>query len=192
MQVPGEHNALNGLASIITGIEVGLSVEKIKNALSLFKGSKRRMEYIGQLTSGAYVYDDYAHHPTEIKKTLSALRARYPKKTIICIFQPHTYSRTKTLFSDFARSFSSVDHVILMDIYASLREEVDLSVSSKILASEIAKQHKNVHFLPNDKDVLNYLNENKFREGYVIITMGAGDVYKISSHLSFVANDKRI
>src|SRR5579872_3249826 len=109
LRVVGEHNALNAIAAIITGLEIGLSIERIKKGLLAFQGSKRRLEFIGDLRTGAKVYDDYAHHPTEIKTTLQALRHQYPKKKIICIFQPHTYSRTKQLFQEFTSAFGSVD-----------------------------------------------------------------------------------
>jgi UDP-N-acetylmuramate--alanine ligase len=148
LRVVGEHNALNALAAIIVGLETGLSVDKIKKGLMAFSGSKRRLEFIGDLQTGAKVYDDYAHHPTEIKTTLAALRTQYPKKKIICVFQPHTYSRTKQLFGHFTTSFSSVDMVIVTDIFASAREKEDPEVSSKNLAFAMSNRHKAVMYLP--------------------------------------------
>lgn len=185
IRVVGDHNALNALAALIVSFELGLSVDKIKKGLLAFQGSKRRLEYIGELQTGAKVYDDYAHHPTEIKKTLSALRKQYPNKKLICFFQPHTYSRTKQLFEEFIRAFESVDMIAVCDIYASLREEPDPTVSSKQLATGISKHHKEVRYLAALNDVVQYINENKFRSDTVLITMGAGDIYTIHSRLQF-------
>src|SRR3989344_2292421 len=109
----GGFNISNALASIIAGVEVGLSLQNIKKAIGKYNGSKRRFEFIGRLKTGAKVFDDYAHHPTEIKKTLAAIRKNNSKSKIVCIFQPHTYSRTKALFSDFVTSFYDADTVIL-------------------------------------------------------------------------------
>lgn len=186
IRVPGKHNALNALAAVIMGLELGLSVEKIKKGLLAFKGSKRRLEFIGDLRTGAKVYDDYAHHPTEIRTTLQALRGQYPKKKIICIFQPHTYSRTKQLFREFTESFSDVDMVIVTDIFASAREQIDSDISSKNLAFTMGNFHKAVLYLPKLVDVVQYIRKNRFRSDTVIVTMGAGDVYSIHSELEFI------
>ncbi len=186
LRVVGEHNALNALATVIIGLETGLSIDKIKKGLLAFRGSKRRLEFVGDLKTGAKVYDDYAHHPTEIKTTLAALRKQYPKKKIICIFQPHTYSRTKQLFQQFTTAFGSVDMVILTDIFASAREEADPAVSSKNLAFALGNRHKAVMYLPKLSDVVQYISENRLRTDTVLVTMGAGDVYSIHSQLEFV------
>ncbi len=181
----GEHNALNAEGSIIASLEIGLDIEKIKRGILSFSGSKRRLEYVGNLSTGAIVYDDYAHHPTEIKKTLKALRVQYPNKKIIAIFQPHTYSRTKNLFDDFISSFDLVDSVLITDIYASLREEVDSSISSSLLAQKLGEKHREIVYLPHAADVVKYVSEKRFRSDTVIVTMGAGDIYKLHSHLRF-------
>ena len=186
LRVPGEHNALNALAAVIACLESGVPLEKIKNGLKAFQGSKRRLEFIGDLKTGAKVYDDYAHHPTEITKTLGALRKQYPKKKIVCVFQPHTYSRTKSLFSDFLRVFEDVDTVIICDIYASLREEPDPSVTSARLVESMKKYHRDIKYLPNLSDVVKYINEKRFRPDTILVTMGAGDVYTIHGELSFI------
>jgi UDP-N-acetylmuramate--alanine ligase len=186
IRVSGKHNALNATAAVVLGFEIGLSVEKIRKGLLAFCGSKRRLEYIGELRSGAKVYDDYAHHPTEIKTTLQALRAQYTKKKIICIFQPHTYSRTKQLFREFTESFGDVDMVILTDIFASAREQVDPEVSSKYLAFAMSSRHKAVLYLPKLTDVVQYIKENRLRSDTILVTMGAGDVYSIHSGLAFI------
>lgn len=183
IQALGEHNGLNALGSIVVAIELGIPLEKIRKALSTFSGTKRRSEYIGQLESKALLFDDYAHHPTEIKKTLQAFKSMYPKSKIICIFQPHMYSRTKKLFEQFLHSFSNADSVILVDIFPSAREEKDHSVSSKMLADNMKRFHKDVLYLGNKEDVIEYLTKQKFGKDVLILTMGAGDVYKIGEML---------
>ncbi len=183
LNIAGEHNGLNALAAFIAAIESGLTIDKIKTGLAAFKGSKRRLEYIGVLNSGAKVYDDYAHHPTEIKKTLAGLKKQYPDKQIVCIFQPHTYSRTKNLFYDFAKAFDDCSEVLLSDIYASAREPADDTVSSELLAQEIAKNHKNVKHIGGLTEIIAHIDHNFYRSNTVIVTMGAGDIYKIHSLL---------
>ncbi len=181
--VPGEHNAVNALAAIVVAAELGISIEKIKLGISKYSGSKRRFEFVGKLPSGAMAFDDYAHHPTEIKKTLRAFKKTFPKQRIVCIFQPHTYSRTKSLFEQFKTSFADANTIILTNIYASLREEADLTVSSALLASEVAKVHGDVVFLPTLANVIEYLSKKGYDKGTIVVTMGAGDIYKIWTNL---------
>lgn len=183
LNVTGEHNALNALAAIVVCLELGLSIDRIRTGLMQFYGTKRRAEFIGKLKSGAVLYDDYAHHPTEIKKTLAAFKKSFPNKKVICIFQPHTYSRTKSLFEQFISSFSLADSILLVDTYPSLREEIDNSVSSKLLADNISKLHKDVIYTPKLEDVVEYLDQKSFGREFIIITMGAGDVYKIANKI---------
>lgn len=183
LHVSGEHNALNALAVIITGLELGVPLEKIRKGLLAFRGSKRRLEYIGETLTGAKVYDDYAHHPTEIKTIIKTLKQQYPKKHIIAIFQPHTYSRTKKLFGEFQRSFEDIDTVIITDIYASLREKPDTTVSAQLMIEGMRSLHREVLYLPQLSDVVKYINKKRYRANTVIVTMGAGDVYTIHSEI---------
>lgn len=178
----GEHNALNATAALIVGQQIGLLPSEIEKGLQAFEGTKRRLEYVGKTRAGAYVFDDYAHHPTEIKKTLAALRSRYEEMNIICVFQPHTFSRTKLLFEEFIDSFSDTDVLILADIYASKREAFDPSISSKDLVAAI-KNPATVLYLPSLSDVVQYVSQNQFGSNTIIITMGAGDVYQIAYEL---------
>ncbi len=184
--VVGEHNAVNALGALVATLETGISIERARKGLSVFTGSKRRFEYVGKLASGALLYDDYAHHPTEIRQTLSAFRKTFPKKRIVCIFQPHTYSRTKSLFEQFSSSFKDADIAILTNIYSSLREEKDNTVSSGLLAQSVAKFNKNVLYLPELSDVIEYIDKNSFGKDTIIISMGAGNVYKISEKLNLI------
>ncbi len=188
LKVTGEHNALNALGAAIVGLEIGIPIEKVKKGLQEFTGSKRRMEYKGHLVSGVYVYDDYAHHPTEIRQTLKAFRKIYPKKKIVCVFQPHTYSRTKKLFEEFLRAFSDADTIIISDIYASLREEKDETISSNLLAERMKSLHSEVYYVPEPTDVVKYINQKHYGEDTILITMGAGNIYKILEGLEFKAN----
>lgn len=182
IKISGEHNALNALGALIVALELGLSPEAVKRSLKTFLGTKRRFEYKGTLKSGALVYDDYAHHPTEIRETLKAFHQSFPKYKLICIFQPHTYSRTQKLFEQFSRSFTNATSVLLTDTFSSAREKDEL-VSSKELADNVAKFNKNVVFLPTLTDVVEYVDQKNFGRDTVVITMGAGDVYKVGEKL---------
>lgn len=183
LEIPGEHNALNALGATVVALEAGLPLDTIKKVISAFSGTKRRFEYMGKLPSGALAYDDYAHHPTEIQKTLKAFKESFPGFKLVCIFQPHTYSRTKELFEQFSRSFSHADKVIVADIFPSLREKNDSSVSSQLLTESISKNHRDALFLPRLSNVVEYLDKNKFDERTVLVSMGAGDIYKIWKNL---------
>lgn len=180
IHVIGSHNVLNSVAALITAMECGVPFKKAVKGLTYFRGTKRRLEYKGQLESGAYLYDDYAHHPTEITTTCDGLHALYPDKNLLIIFQPHTYSRTKILFEQFIKSFSEIKTVIIMNIFASSREPIDSSISS---AQIVKRLNKNALFLPEINDVVQYLNKKKYGEDTVILTLGAGDVYKIHDDL---------
>jgi UDP-N-acetylmuramate--alanine ligase len=179
INVAGEHNALNATAAIAVALECNIPLETIKQSLRTFSGSKRRLEIKGTTKKGALVIDDYAHHPTEIKTTLAALKKMYPKKKIVCVFQPHTYSRTKVLFEDFLSSFVDADTVLLTSIYASAREQKDESVSSEILARQMSQKHRNVMFLASISNVIEYIDQKEYASDSVIVTMGAGDIYKV-------------
>lgn len=181
LSLPGEHNVLNAAAAILVAKKVGLTHEEIQNGLHAFVGTKRRLEYLGNIPSGALMYDDYAHHPAEIQASLKALKERYPNKKIVAIFQPHTYSRTIKLFEQFVDSFTHADEVILTDIYASAREKVDTRVSSQQLSSAIKTRKEAVLWLGKLTDVVQYLQQKAYSDEYVIVSMGAGDIYTIFS-----------
>lgn len=188
LNVVGEHNALNAVAAMIVALECGLSLDQIKKGLHAFTGTKRRFEFIGNLQTGAYIFDDYGHHPTEIEKTLKAFKQSFPQSRIVCVFQPHTYSRTKSLFKEFSHAFSIADVVILTDIYPSLREVPDPTISSRLLVDQMHTFTKDVLYLPKAEDVVKYINSQNFLENTVIVTMGAGDIYKISLDLPLKKN----
>lgn len=179
LQVPGTHNVMNATAAILTALTNGISISDVQNGIQTYTGVGRRFEYKGNF-QGISVYDDYAHHPSEIRATLAASRYLHPNK-LISIFQPHTYSRTKSLLDDFAVSFDNSDVVIITDIYAS-REIDEGIVSSEQLVEKIKEHGKNAVYLRNIGEIQKYL-KNIAEIGDVIFTIGAGDVYKIGEQL---------
>ncbi|MBI3385332.1 UDP-N-acetylmuramate--L-alanine ligase, partial [Candidatus Gottesmanbacteria bacterium] len=166
---------------IAVGLHLGLSVSALQQGLLEFAGTKRRFEMIAQ-KKNVTLYDDYAHHPTEIQMTLLACRQWYPKEKIVVIFQPHTYSRTKMLLSSFARSFNFADEVLILPIFASAREKEDLTINSSILAAEISKFHPKVSYFADKEKLIAYLRKT-LAPGTVIFTMGAGDVYELDKEI---------
>ncbi len=179
LKVPGDHNISNAMAAIALADYLGIDPVITEKALMGFEGTDRRFEYKGTI-GGVTVVDDYAHHPTEISATLQAAQ-NYPHKTIWCVFQPHTYTRTKAFLSDFAKALCAADRIVLADIYAA-RETDTLGVSSKVLQEEILKLgHHCVHFCTFD-EIENFLLKN-CTTGDLLITMGAGDVHKIGENL---------
>jgi UDP-N-acetylmuramate--alanine ligase len=176
IKVPGRFNALNASACCAVANYLGLGPTKIKKGLAEFKGTRRRFEFIGEVNQ-IKLYDDYAHHPQEIKEILLAAKEWEPQKRIIVIFQPHTFSRTKALFREFSKSFSQAKLVIITDIYSSARESDDLDVSGKLLAYEISKYQKGVVYQPGEKEVIQFLKKEA-KAGDVIITLGAGNIFQ--------------
>ncbi len=181
LKVPGEHNVLNSLAALIVGIEAGLKFSQIKSALKDFSGVKRRFEYVGKI-NGAFIYDDYAHHPTEVNATLKAA-ANEKSGRIVCIFQPHRFSRTSFLAEDFGYAFEKADLVVVTDVYSSGEKPIP-GVSGKLIADSIIEKenYKNLAYVPRLRDVVSFL-EKEVKSGDMIITMGAGDISSIGQRL---------
>ena len=179
LSVPGIHNVSNALAAIATAELLDIDPQTIRHGLKLFTGTDRRFEYKGTFR-GVTVIDDYAHHPTEIMATLKAA-VNYPHKELWCVFQPHTYTRTKAFFKEFAEALSHADHIVLADIY-SARETDDLGISSADLAEAIQKLGKNAVYLPSFEAIEDYLKKH-CANGDLLITMGAGDVVNIGEDL---------
>lgn len=175
LNVPGKHNVLNSLAAICTALSLNVGQQHIVDGLASFFGTHRRFEIKG-IKDGVTVVDDYAHHPTEIKATLEASR-NFPHNKVFCVFQPHTYTRTLTLFDDFVHAFSNADEVILADIYAA-REKFTRSVSSDMLGDEIRQIGKSCKNFHSFEEIVDYLKAN-LEDGDLLLTVGAGDVYKI-------------
>jgi len=181
LKVTGEYNQQNAKAAFAVAEILKVENEKIISALIGFEGVWRRFEYKGKTESGAEVYDDYAHHPTEIQAVLKAARAKFPDQKIITVFQPHLYSRTKLLFGDISESFVDTDQVLVTPIYAA-REENDSSINSEILADEINKNGSSAQAFKDFDEIKQYLKDNTQKDD-IILTMGAGDVFKIGEDL---------
>ena len=179
LSVAGNHNVSNALSAIAVADQLNIDLETIQKGVLSFTGTDRRFQYKGEV-NGITIIDDYAHHPTEIKATLTSAR-NYPHREIWCIFQPHTYTRTKAFFHEFAEALSLADHVILADIYAA-RETDTLGMSSKALAEELKKLGTDAYYLSSFESIENFALE-KCIHGDVLITMGAGDVVNIGDSL---------
>ncbi|MBD5394889.1 MAG: UDP-N-acetylmuramate--L-alanine ligase [Lachnospiraceae bacterium] len=179
LNVPGEHNILNALSAIALSELLAIDTGIVQKALEGFKGSERRFEYKGT-RSGVVIIDDYAHHPTEITATLKAA-ANYPHKKLYCVFQPHTYTRTKAFMKDFAKALSLADEIILAKIYPA-RETDDLGISSDTLKKEIEALGKTCYYFPSFSEIEKFILNN-CQAGDMLITMGAGDVVKVGENL---------
>ena len=179
LSISGKHNVLNSLSCIALCKEYGISNDAIKAAFTSFTGANRRMEYKGSF-DGIDVYDDYAHHPTEIKATADALN-RKNFNTSWVIFQPHTYSRLKNLIDDFANSLLDFDNLIITDVYAA-REKNIFNISSKDLCDKIESLGKSVKYISNFDDIIKYIKENA-KKGDIVLTLGAGTVTNIGPML---------
>ncbi|MCM1088818.1 MAG: UDP-N-acetylmuramate--L-alanine ligase [Muribaculaceae bacterium] len=179
LKVPGLYNVYNAAAAIATATLLGIDTNIMQKALSDFRGAERRFEYKGNI-NGISIIDDYAHHPTEITATLQAAQ-NYPHKTLWCVFQPHTYSRTKAFLSDFAKALTLADHIILADIYAA-REKDTLGISSRTLQDEIRRLGTECEYFPSFEEIEKFILENCTKDD-LLITMGAGDVVKVGENL---------
>ena len=174
--VPGMHNVLNALACISICNEYNISSNIIKEALLKFRGAHRRFEYKGKIKGIASVYDDYAHHPTEIIATAKSLMNKKYNESWV-VFQPHTYSRTKTLLNDFVRALLNFDHIIILDIYAA-RENNTYNITSKDLVDKINSSGKHALYLPDFEKCAKFLKDN-IKENDIVMTIGAGTVTNI-------------
>lgn len=179
LNVMGIHNIYNILASIAATHILGLPIDNILKSIEKFKGTHRRLEVKG-IIDGLKIIDDYAHHPTEIKASLNALK-NSTKNRIWCIFQPHTYTRTKLLFDSFAKSFADADKVIIPDIYAA-REKDNGSVHSTQLVNSLIENGIDAKYMSSFKSIEDYILNNA-KKGDIVVTMGAGNVYRIGEKL---------
>lgn len=177
LAVPGEHNILNALSAFACSHILGVEVDKIVETLEKYTGIQRRFDILGKTSNNIKIVDDYAHHPTEIKATLAAVK-NMKHNNLWCLFQPHTYTRTMALIDDFATSFREADKVVLAEIYAA-REKNIYKISSKNLMNRIKEEDpgKDVYFFRDFEEIANFVYNNA-EEGDLVITMGAGDIYK--------------
>ena len=180
LNLPGKHNISNALAAIGIGLELGIKVTKIKQALEKFTGVHRRIEYLGD-TMGARVFDDYGHHPTELAVTLQTLREYFPNKRIISVFQPHRYTRTYHLFDEFAIAFLHADVVVITEIYPA--HEIPIpGVNGESLARRISKEQQPVHFIPDFNGIMEFLKKT-IRPNDIVVIQGAGNINRIAQRL---------
>ncbi|MEQ9719566.1 MAG: UDP-N-acetylmuramate--L-alanine ligase, partial [Balneola sp.] len=176
LKAPGDHNVKNALAAVATGIELNIDFKLIKQGLERYQGVFRRFQKKVE-EQGVMVIDDYAHHPTEVAATLNAARKGWPDRRIVAVFQPHLYSRTQDLYKEFGLSFSDAEVLVITDVYPSREKPIE-GVTGKLI-SDTAEQygHKNVIYVEDKADVTETLKEIS-KAGDIIITMGAGDIYK--------------
>ncbi|MCR5837376.1 MAG: UDP-N-acetylmuramate--L-alanine ligase [Lachnospiraceae bacterium] len=179
LHVTGKHNVYNSLAAIAASVFMGIDLDTIRKGLFETSGAQRRFQLKGKI-GGITVIDDYAHHPDEINVTINTIE-KYPHNNTYLVFQPHTYTRTHALLDEFAKALSRVDNVILAEIYAA-REKNTLGISSKDLMNKINELGGNATYFPSFDEIENFLLE-KCIDGDLVITMGAGDVYKIGEKL---------
>lgn len=179
LKAPGKHNVYNALACLTVCKLYSLDLTKVVSALSNFNGAKRRFEFKGS-KNGLLIYDDYAHHPSEIKATLKAAKSK-KKNKVWCVFQPHTYTRTKALLNEFSEAFYDADNVIITDIYAA-REKDTGEINSKNLVDKISRTSNNAIYLKDFDEITDYLKENA-EENDLIFTIGAGNVYIIGEKI---------
>ena len=181
LKVMGKHNVENAKSACMVGIALNIHRDKVLKSLKNFTGTWRRQEYLGKTKTDAFIYDDYAHHPTEIKATLNAFREKFPENKIIAVFMPHLFSRTKQFLKDFGESFKEATQVVLADIFPA-REVSDGTIHSEDLVKEIKQYVKETFYLGDMKRIERFLKKYA-KKGDVILTMGAGDIYKVAEKL---------
>jgi len=182
INIPGLHNVRNTLAAIAVATGLGIEFNTIQQAIKEFTGVFRRFEIKGE-RDGITIVDDYAHHPTEILATLQAARTGWDKR-IVCIFQPHTYTRTRDFYKDFGRSFDDADVLVLTDVYPAREKPIE-GISGKLIADyAIRSGHKNVIYIEKFIDLANEVKKI-IKEGDLVITMGAGDIWKLANQLLY-------
>jgi len=187
LSVPGRHNVYNALATVIVCLEAGIPFSQIAEAIREFRGAKRRFQVLGEV-AGMLVIDDYAHHPTEIQATIQAARAT--GKRIIAVFQPQRYTRTYFLLDAFSRAFGDADEVIITDIYSPAGEQRIEGVTAQKLAELITQNsNPNVTYVPTKEEVLELLLQ-KVRPGDLVLTMGAGDIWKTADSLAKILRER--
>lgn len=186
MSVAGEHNRMNAAAALAVAEILKIPEEVAKKALSDFKGTWRRLEKKGESREGVIIYDDYAHHPTEIKASLQALREIYPTSKITVVFQPHLYSRTKALFDDFAKSFKGADRVFVLPIYFA-REEPDPSITSLKLAEAISANGEDAQAFETFELAEEAVKALDLGPKEVFVTMGAGEAHKVTDKVFHIS-----
>jgi UDP-N-acetylmuramate--alanine ligase len=188
LQIPGRHNVQNALAAIAVGLQLGVPFEKAKAGIEKFTGVYRRWEKKGEV-NGITLYDDYAHHPTECRATLSGVKSGW-RRRVVCVFQPHLYSRTRDFYEEFGKAFLLADVLVVTDVYPA-REEPIQGVTGELITNA-AKQfgHKDVHYVQDKKRIPEYL-KTITKSGDIVITMGAGDIWKFGEEFLRLLQKKK-
>ncbi len=176
----GLHNVINSLGACVTGLEMGIEFDTIRKGLELYRGVGRRLELVGNLGDVVF-YDDYAHHPTEIKLALKSLRHIYPKRKIVVMFQPHRYTRTRDLYKDFPESFKNADRVFISPIYPAGEKPIK-GVNSNLIVKEFENQDK-IRFCTSVKKIFQEV-KNELNGNEVCLTLGAGDICQINNRIT--------
>jgi UDP-N-acetylmuramate--alanine ligase len=176
IHIPGLHNVRNALGAITVALEMGVGVEDIRAALDGFTGVYRRFEIKGE-QRGIMVIDDYAHHPSEVAATLQAARSGWSNRRIVCVFQPHTYTRTRDFCTEFGKSFGDSDYLFVTDVYPARELPIDGISGENIAKAAIQYGHRHVQYIP-DKSQISSVLHGMVREGDIVMTLGAGDVWK--------------
>jgi UDP-N-acetylmuramate--alanine ligase len=187
IHVPGRHNVQNALAAVTVGLELALSAEQIRQGLERFRGADRRLQIKAEV-DGITILDDYGHHPTEIRATLDAVRLRGARR-LIAIFQPHRYTRTKFLMDELAGSFDGCERVYVLDIYAASEAPIPGVTSERLVARMHEMGINNARYASSEAEVLEELL-NDVRSGDLVITIGAGSVWKIGEALAKAIKDR--
>jgi UDP-N-acetylmuramate--alanine ligase len=189
LPAPGIHNVQNALAAVAVGLELDVEFDRISRALGQYTGVQRRFEMKGD-AGGVLVVDDYAHHPTEIAATLAAACKGWPDRRIVAVFQPHLYSRTRDLLDDFAQAFDDADSLIITEIFGAREEPIE-GVTGRALAERaVAFGHRDVHFVADKEDLPAYLSGLR-RDGDLVITMGAGDIWRFGERYLELLQESR-
>jgi UDP-N-acetylmuramate--alanine ligase len=175
IQVPGNHNVQNSLAAITVGLELGVPFDKVRSGIEKFAGVYRRWEKKGEV-NGIALYDDYAHHPTECRATLAGVKAGW-RRRVVCVFQPHLFTRTRDFYEEFGKSFLLSDVLVVTDVYPA-REEPIQGVTGELIVNAARRfGHKDAHYVPDKKMIPDHL-KSIVKSGDIVITMGAGDIWK--------------
>ncbi len=182
LSLPGIHNISNALSGIGVAVELDINIDEVKKALRDFSGVERRFQIVGKIDpQDILVVDDYGHHPTEIKATLSAAKAGWGRRTVV-LFQPHRYTRTRDLINEFALAFGNADLLVVTDIYPAGEKPVEGVSAEKLFNTIIEHGHKNVLFVPDKKNIPEKVKE-LMRPGDMVITLGAGDIWKVGREI---------
>ena len=187
LKILGEHNQLNALGVFTLASHYGIKADTILKSLNSFRGVRRRLEILSRPLDNVLIVDDYAHHPTEIRSSLNALKKSFPNRNIIAAFQPHTYTRTAALLQEFSQSFHNADYICILDIYGSAREKEKLIHSSELVEA-VKNQGCRVVYTPQFQDVRvfleNLLSSTQDNQQYVFAAMGAGDIWQLARGLA--------